>query len=92
MNIGEGIKKVRKGLGLSQIDMAGMIGVSPQYLSNYEIGAKEPPIHRIDEIAGILGVSPLHFYIQALEQQDIAQGRNLNITKKAVSLLVNNMI
>jgi SOS-response transcriptional repressor LexA len=43
MSIGERLKKARQSLGLSQIEIAEVLGFQSNFLSNIERGAKKPP-------------------------------------------------
>jgi len=43
MDIGERLKKARQSLGLSQIEIAEVLGFQSNFLSNIERGAKKPP-------------------------------------------------
>jgi len=48
MNIGERLKKARQSLGLSQIELADVLGVQSNFISNIERGAKKPPKNLIE--------------------------------------------
>ena len=51
------LKKCREDKGLSQKEVAEMIGVAPSTYSLYEKGTREPPIDNIIEFMHIFGVS-----------------------------------
>lgn len=55
--IGAGISKRRKQLGLSQEDLAKQIGVTRQAVSKWESGAALPSVDNIVELARIFSVS-----------------------------------
>jgi len=50
------IKKRRKEKGLTQVDMALLIGVSQVHISQFEIGGLIPSENQVKEIAKILGL------------------------------------
>jgi transcriptional regulator with XRE-family HTH domain len=52
------IKKRREGKGLTQVDLALMVGVTQMYISHFETGALVPSKKHIKKITEILGISP----------------------------------
>lgn len=48
---------LRKGLGLSQVKFAELLGISRSTVGMYELGAREPNFEQVNEIAKRLGVS-----------------------------------
>lgn len=58
MTLGENIVLYRKRRGLSQKDLAGMLGVSATCLSYWENDRREPDILMLNTLCGILGVEP----------------------------------
>lgn len=92
MNIKEGIRAVRKDLGLKQSEVAEKLGIKVSVYSNYETGRRIPPISRVDSIAGAMGVSPLLIYVKSLEKKDIPLNKSLPLTVKAVYNLVKQMV
>ncbi|MEO8391576.1 MAG: helix-turn-helix transcriptional regulator [Chloroflexota bacterium] len=59
--IGEQIRKAREGKGLSQADLAHLVGKTRNAISSYETGAHTPPATELPELADILTV-PLTFF------------------------------
>ena len=53
MNVNERIKQIVKASGLTQIELAGKIGVHPNYLSNLITGHRNPGPAILEKIAGI---------------------------------------
>lgn len=53
----ENIKRARKLAGLSQKDVAGLLGVTPSTYCGYETGKRKPNALMISKIAAILGVT-----------------------------------
>ena len=59
MEAGEKIRKLRKTAGLSQVELAGMLGVSKQSLYKYETGVvRNIPFEKIEKLAQILHTTP----------------------------------
>lgn len=56
--IGERIKKYRKKLGMSQKELAKLIGVSNNVLSNWEQGLNRPHVDILPKLCGVLCVTP----------------------------------
>jgi transcriptional regulator with XRE-family HTH domain len=54
--IGRRVAECRKAAGLSQEKLAEKLRVSPETISRLERGANLPPVERLQEIAGLLGV------------------------------------
>lgn len=58
MTIGENIRRIRQMRGVSVKDLAEMIGVSANYLRQYENGQRSPKRDGIERIAKALNVNP----------------------------------
>jgi transcriptional regulator with XRE-family HTH domain len=54
--LGSRIKELRTGRGLSQEQLAEMVGVDPKHLSRIETGLNAPTVDRLEIIAYSLGV------------------------------------
>ncbi|MBA7499457.1 hypothetical protein ES704_02201 [subsurface metagenome] len=52
------IKKRRKEKGLTQVDLAFLVGISQIYISHFETGGLIPSDNQTKKIAEILGISP----------------------------------
>jgi len=52
------IKKRREEKGLTQVDLALLVGVSQIYISQFETGGLIPSEKHIEKITKILGISP----------------------------------
>lgn len=57
MNFGERLKAARNAKGLTQKQLADMIGVAKTTLTGYEIGNREPDFFKIVKLIDVLGVS-----------------------------------
>lgn len=59
MSLGLNIKRARKNAGLRQADLANLLGVSANYITQIESGRKRPPLKLIDKISDHLDVKIL---------------------------------
>lgn len=57
--VGQNVKKVRLGKGLTQEQFSELSGFSQQYLSGLEMGRRNPTVVTIYELAQALGVNYL---------------------------------
>lgn len=64
IKIGEKIKKTRKNLGLSQIDLAEKIGLSFQQIQKYEKGRTKITVNRLQQISEALNVTIWSFFTE----------------------------
>ena len=55
--IGQIIQERRKTLGMTQTELAGQLGISPQAVSKWENGMGSPDISLLPEIGNILHLS-----------------------------------
>ncbi|MFW5811915.1 MAG: helix-turn-helix domain-containing protein [Alkalispirochaetaceae bacterium] len=56
--LGNNLKRLRRRLGLSQIQLAGKIGISTSHLGEIETGTKWPSARTLQLIVDTLGVGP----------------------------------
>jgi two-component system response regulator len=63
--VGQKIKERRKSLGMTQADLAEMLGLSHQQVQRYETGESTLAVSRAIEIATILNVKMNYFYDDA---------------------------
>lgn len=54
---GEKIKASRLEKGLTQLDLAKIVGVTPESISYYEAGKKHPSFEKIKVICRVLGLN-----------------------------------
>lgn len=57
MDIGSTIKELRKEIGLSQIQLAKMVGYSQSVITKWENGESEPNVKAIKKLAKVLDCS-----------------------------------
>lgn len=60
--LGKKIKDARKGMGLTQKQLADRLGTSPQNLAQYENGKRQPKLETLGKIASALGVDVWELY------------------------------
>ncbi len=56
MTTGEQIRNYREAAGLTQSELAARIGTTPQNISQYERGLRNPKLETVQRIAGALGL------------------------------------
>jgi transcriptional regulator with XRE-family HTH domain len=61
-NIGLKIRQIRKGWGLSQIELAEKVGISFQQIQKYEKGSTRISVMRLQQISDALGVHITLFF------------------------------
>ncbi|MGL6184821.1 MAG: helix-turn-helix domain-containing protein [Clostridium chrysemydis] len=54
----DNIRRYRKLKGLSQLELASMVGISEPTLSKIELGTTSPRIETLEKIGDILGICP----------------------------------
>lgn len=57
MNIGQAIRENRKGLNMTQAELADQLEVSQETIANYEAGRREPSIDIVAAMAHIFGIA-----------------------------------
>lgn len=58
---GEMIREKRKEMGMTQSDLAKIIGTDPATISRWETGSREPTIAAYEKIMKVLGVEIVAF-------------------------------
>jgi transcriptional regulator with XRE-family HTH domain len=67
--VGINLKKARKEAGLTQVDLANEMNMSPMMISRYEVGLNSIPYKRIEKIAQILGKPVTYFFDESFKLQ-----------------------
>jgi transcriptional regulator with XRE-family HTH domain len=75
MNIGKAIRQLRKEKGLSQKELADLIELSQNSLSQIEIGSKRPNPQTLKRICKVLKTSESMLYILSVEEKDVPAER-----------------
>ena len=63
-DIGKNLKQLRESKGLKQEQLAELLFVTRQTVSNYENGRSRPDIETLMKIAEILEIEPIRLFIQ----------------------------
>jgi transcriptional regulator with XRE-family HTH domain len=71
-NVGETIKKYRLAAHMSQMTLAGKIGISYQQLQKYEKGINNISLYRLQQICEILKV-PISTFVERQKPEKIAE-------------------
>ena len=70
--LGETIAQRRRARGLTQVDLAGVIGVGLSMQRLYETGLRNPPIEALVRMASACDL-PLSAFLSPLDDYDMAQ-------------------
>lgn len=92
MNIGEIIKANRKAEGLTQAELAELVGVSQSTIGKYETGDNEPSFEMVEKIAkalkvrgGILGMA----HVVAIKEKAMSQHKRNGYRVGEIAQLLN---
>ena len=72
INIGETIKKYRLAASMSQMELAGKIGISYQQLQKYEKGINNISIFRLKQLSEALKI-PINSLLEGQEPEQVAE-------------------
>ena len=80
MTIGEAIKDARIKAGMTQAELAERLGISPQAVSQYERGKKNPRLSTIQKFADALGidVSDLLDVVKIFSMMELSRAAELS--------------
>lgn len=70
LNIGSKIKTARKEAGLSQKQLASLVGVSDKAVSAYEVGRAQPPVGILREISNVT-YKPVSYFVDLVETENV---------------------
>ena len=70
-SIGQKIKALRKTRGLTQVQLADLLGLERASISNYETGRRYPSIPQLESICKVLGASLEYFGVETNETHDL---------------------
>lgn len=71
-SFGMAVYRLRKGRGLSQDQLADMLGISKQAVSNYERGIREPDFNMLEDLASTFGMTVPELFAAAMNSDDPA--------------------
>jgi len=87
MNYARAMKTLRGAKGLSQTELAKLIGKTPSYLSKIESGERVPATVVVEGLCIALGVPYYLFALLASDEQDIK-----NLPAKETQALADNLL
>lgn len=93
MNIGQGIKELRKRSNIRQIELAKSIGITQSYLSGIENGNKKPSIDLLEVIAKEFQTPlPILFWF-SIEEKDVAERKRyaFSVLKPIINELISTI-
>lgn len=83
--IGSKLKTLRKGRGLTQLELSERVGLSRCTISNYECSRRSPHLHELRLLASYFGVSMDFFGIET-------QDESFELLSRAKNILCNKEI
>ena len=90
IHVGKRAKEIRTIRGLTQSNVADLLGISFQQLQKYETGANRISASRMFEIAKLFKISPSYFF-EGLEGEDYASMPPMDIETARVASLLSNI-
>lgn len=88
MSIGENIKKLRKNIGLSQVQLAEKLDTTQKVITDYETGRSKPPRKRLPKIANFFGITIEDLIGEEnLEQKQSRHQKQQHGNKRSVKVL-----
>lgn len=82
LTLGQKIKYARRSLGMSQQQLADMIGVSDKTVSSYEVGRAMPPVDTLKEISKVTAKSIAYFVAESGNLTEESVGKKLDSIEK----------
>jgi len=76
--LGERLRRLRERVGLTQKELAELVGASHTLVGQVETGRLVPSVATLTRLAGVLGVSPCYFLIEDAGTQTVALENNSN--------------
>lgn len=76
--LGERLRRLRERVGLTQKELAEMVGVSHTLVGQVETGRLVPSVATLTRLAGVLGVSPCYFLIENAGTRTVALEDHFN--------------
>jgi len=71
LNLGSKIKIARKEAGLSQKQLASLVGVSDKAVSAYEVGRAQPPVETLREISNVT-YKPVNYFVDEAVAEEVS--------------------
>lgn len=77
MNVGQAIRKLRQGHGMTQAELASHCCMSNSAVSALEIGKCFPPRSTVERICKALDVPVAYFLMACIEEEDFPEGKRI---------------
>ena len=90
IHVGKRVKEIRTVRGLTQSNVADLLGISFQQLQKYETGANRVSASRMFEIAKLLGVSP-SFFFEGIDGENTADIAPMDLETAKIANLLSNI-
>ena len=87
LHLGRRLKRRRRILGLTQVQLSKLVGVRFQQIQKYECGANRMSAERLWQLAGALEISTDYFY-EGLEQPGVP-ANDEHIARKETAALID---
>lgn len=71
LNLGTKIKTARKEAGMSQKQLASLLGVSDKAVSAYEVGRAQPPVETLREISNVT-YKPVNYFVDINDVEEMS--------------------
>lgn len=84
-SIGKKLKTLRKGRGLSQLDLATRLNLSRATISNYETNRRSPSLAELTRLSNFFGCSMDYWGVETTDE-------GFELLSRARSVLLNNEI
>ncbi|MFD1416846.1 helix-turn-helix domain-containing protein [Oceanobacillus jeddahense] len=75
--IGQGLKRIRKEMGVTQLELANQIGISRSYLCDVENNRKCPNLKTVEKLANGFGMTFLEFIKEVIEDEKELQKKKI---------------
>jgi len=90
IHVGKRVKEIRTIRGLTQSNVADLLGISFQQLQKYETGANRVSASRMFEIAKLLDVSP-SFFFEGIDGENTADIAPMDLETAKIANLLSNI-
>ena len=90
IHVGKRVKEIRTIRGLTQSNVADLLGISFQQLQKYETGANRVSASRMFEIAKLLDVSP-SFFFEGIDGENMADIAPMDLETAKIANLLSNI-
>ena len=88
--IGKKIQKAREEKGLTQVDLAQILGITQAALSNYELGKRRLYLHQIENFARLLEKT-LDYFIGPLDDASNARSSEPSNRKEEIMARIRDL-